>query len=77
MKQNSKTITKCQISGANDLKSIVFLGYLPPPTVMKKINSKIEEDKFYPAHLVFSPTSKLAQLNNIVKKEILFHQIFF
>ena len=40
MKKNSKTITKCQISGANDLKSIVFLGYLPPPTEMKKINSK-------------------------------------
>jgi len=40
MKQNSKTITKCQISGANDLKSIVFLGYLPPPTKMKKINSR-------------------------------------
>ena len=39
MKQNSKTITKCQISGANDLKSIVFLGYLPPPTEMKQINS--------------------------------------
>ena len=48
MKQNSKTITKCQISGANDLKSIVFLGYLPPPTKMKKINSKIEEETLYP-----------------------------
>jgi len=72
MKQNSKTITKCQISGANDLKSIVFLGYLPPPTEMKKINSKIEEETFYPADLMYSPSSKLVQLNTIVKKEILF-----
>ena len=72
MKQNSKTITKCQISGANDLKSIVFLGYLPPPTKMKKINSKIEEETFYPADLMYSPSSKLAQLNTIVNKEILF-----
>ena len=72
MKQNSKTITKCQISGANDLKSIVFLGYLPPPTEMKKINSKIEEETFYPADLMYSPSSKLAQLNTIVNKEILF-----
>ena len=72
MKQNSKTITKCQISGSNDLKSIVFLGYLPPPTKMKKINSKIEEETFYPADLMYSPSSKLAQLNTIVNKEILF-----
>ena len=72
MKQNSKTITKCQISGANDLKSIVFLGYLPPPTKMKKINSKIEEEIFYPADLMYSPSSKLVQLNTIVNKEILF-----
>ena len=72
MKKNSKTITKCQISGANDLKSIVFLGYLPPPTQMKKINSKIEEETFYPADLMYSPSSKLAQLNTIVNKEILF-----
>ena len=72
MKQNSKTITKCQISGANDLKSIVFLGYLPPPTIMKKINSKIEEETFYPADLMYSPSSKLVQLNTIVNKEILF-----
>ena len=58
MKPNSKTISKCQISGSNDLKSIMFLGYLPPPTIMKKINSKIEEETFYPADLMYSPTSK-------------------
>ena len=72
MKQNSKTITKCQISGANDLQSIVFLGYLPPPTSMKKINSKVEEKTFYPTDLMYSPSSKLVQLNTIVNKEILF-----
>ena len=72
MKLNSKTISKCQISGTNDLKSIMFLGYLPPPTEMKKIHSKIEEETFYPADLMYSPTSKLVQLNTIVNKEILF-----
>ena len=72
MKVNSKTISKCQISGARDLKSIMFFGYFPPPTVMKKIGSKINEEKLYPADLVYSPTSKLVQINNIVKKEILF-----
>jgi len=72
MELNSKTISKCQISGSNDLKSIMFLGYLPPPTEMKKIHSKIEEETFYPADLVYSPTSKLVQLNTIVNKKILF-----
>ena len=72
MESNSKTISKCQISGSNDLKSIMFLGYLPPPTEMKKIHSKIEEETFYPADLVYSPTSKLVQLNTIVNKKILF-----
>ena len=72
MKANSKTISKCQIAGTSDLKSIMFFGYLPPPTEMKKINSRIEEKKFYPANLVYSNTSKLVQLNTIVKKEILF-----
>jgi hypothetical protein len=72
MEANSKTISKCQISGARDLRSIMFLGYFPPPTVMKKIGSKTNEEKLYPADLVYSPTSKLVQINNIVKKEILF-----
>lgn len=72
MKSSSRTISKCQISGSKDLKSILFLGYLPPPTQMKKINSKIEENKFYPADLVYSSKSKLVQLNNLVNKEILF-----
>jgi len=72
MTQNSKTILKCQVSGHSNLKTIVFLGYLPPPTEMKKIHGKIEEQTFYPANLMYSPTSKLVQLNTIVNKEILF-----
>ena len=72
MNSKSKTIDKCQISGIKDLKTIISLGYLPPPTIMKKINSKIEEEIFYPADLMYSPSSKLAQLNTIVNKEILF-----
>ena len=71
MNTNSKTISKCQISGAKDLKSIMFVGYLPPTCVLKKINSKIGEEIFYPADLVYSSKSKLAQLSTIVNKEIL------
>ena len=72
MNQKSKTIDRCQISGAKDLKTIISLGYLPPVNKLKKIDSLLCEDIFFPAELVFSKKSKLVQLKTIVKKEILF-----
>ena len=72
MNQKSKTIDRCQISGAKDLKTILSLGYLPPVNKLKKIDSLLCEDIFFPAELVFSKKSKLVQLKTIVKKEILF-----
>ena len=72
MTVTSMTIKNCQISNARDLKSIIFLGYLPPVNKLKKINSQLSEDAFYPAELMFSSKSQLVQLSTIVNKEILF-----
>ena len=72
MDKKSKTIDRCQISGAQDLKTVLSLGYLPPVNKLNKINSSLREDVFYPAELMFSPSSKLLQLSTIVDKEILF-----
>ncbi len=72
MDQKSKTINRCQISGIKDLKSILSLGYLPPVNKLKKINSSLREDIFFPSELVFSPSSNLVQINTVVNKEILF-----
>ena len=72
MDKKSKTIDRCQISGAQDLKTVLSLGYLPPVNKLNKINSSLHEDVFYPAELMFSPSSKLLQLSTIVDKEILF-----
>ena len=72
MIQKSKTIDRCQISGAKDLKTILSLGYLPPVNKLKKINSSLSEDMFFPAEMVFSSKSQLAQLTTLVNKEILF-----
>ena len=72
MDKKSKTIDRCQISGAQDLKTVLSLGYLPPVNKLNKINSSLNEDVFYPAELMFSPSSKLLQLSTIVDKEILF-----
>ena len=72
MKQKSKTISKCQISGIEDLKSIITIGYLPPVNRLKKINNLLMEDIFFPSELVYSKSSDLVQLNTIVDKKILF-----
>jgi len=72
MNPTSKTIKRCQISGIKDLKTILSLGYLPPVNKLKKINSTISEDMFYPSELMYSASSKLVQLSTIVNKEILF-----
>ena len=52
MIQKSKTINKCQISGVKDLKTILSLCYLPPVNKLKKINSSLCEDTFYPSELM-------------------------
>ena len=49
MSKTSKTINRCQISGIKDLKTILSLGYLPPVNKLKKIDSFLDEDSFYPA----------------------------
>ena len=58
----SRTINRCQISNSKDLKSLVFLGYLPSVNTLRKINSKISEEIFFPAEMLFSEKSKLVQL---------------
>ena len=63
MSQKSKTIDRCQISGAKDLKTILSLGYLPPVNKLKKINSLLCEDIFYPSELMYSQRSRLVQLS--------------
>jgi len=72
MEKTSKTIDRCQVSGKKDLRLIVSLGYLPPVNNFRKINSLTEEETFYPAELMYSPSSKLVQLNTIVNKETVF-----
>ena len=70
--KKSKTIDKCQISNSKDLKTILSLGYLPPVNKLRKINTLLDEDTFYPTELMFSKSSKLVQLSTLVNKEVLF-----
>ena len=72
MKNFSRIINKCQFSQKKDLVKILSLGHLPGVNQMSKINSKKSFEFFFPTNLVFSPSSKLFQIDNIVDKKILF-----
>jgi len=69
---SSKPVLKCQISNSSKLKSIIFLGYLPPVNTLRKINEVPVEEKSFPAELLYCPKSQLAQLGLVVDKKILF-----
>ena len=72
IESSSKPVVRCQISNSKKLKSIIFLGYLPPVNTLRKINSTPMEEKSFPAELLYCNKSKLAQLGCIVDKKILF-----
>ena len=72
MKNISKIIDQCQFSKKKDLVKILSLGFLPGVNQMHKIGSKNNYENFFPTNLVYSPSSKLFQIDNIVDKKILF-----
>ncbi|MBI2027091.1 MAG: class I SAM-dependent methyltransferase [Deltaproteobacteria bacterium] len=73
MMNDSKVIKNCQICGSVKLKSILSLGYMPPPSDMH-INTA--EMKSYPLHLVQCLECSLFQLDCIVNRSIVFPKDF-
>jgi 2-polyprenyl-3-methyl-5-hydroxy-6-metoxy-1,4-benzoquinol methylase len=65
-------ITKCQCCQAAPLESILFVGYLPPVNTMPKVGQPLEEQPGYPLELVRCPSCTLAQINFVVRPDILF-----
>jgi 2-polyprenyl-3-methyl-5-hydroxy-6-metoxy-1,4-benzoquinol methylase len=68
----SALVERCQVSGSSDLRSILFLGYLPPVNTMSPIGSRPGEQPAYPAELLYCPGSRLVQLGLIVDPQIIF-----
>lgn len=68
----SVLVDHCQISGSKDLKSILFIGFLPPVNTMESIGSRPSEQPAYPAELLYCPESYLVQLGLIVDPAVLF-----
>ena len=72
MKNISKIIDSCQFSKKKDLITVLSLGFLPGVNQMHRIGSNNNYENFFPTNLVYSPSSKLFQIDNIVDKKILF-----
>lgn len=66
-------IDRCQISGSADLRTVIFLGYLPPVTTMRHIGERPDTESRFPAEVFYCPESRLVQLGQIVDPKILFH----
>ncbi len=68
----SKIEKKCQFSRKKDLKKILSLGFLPAVNGLEKINNKKDFEPFFSTNLMYSPSSRLFQLDNVLNKKILF-----
>lgn len=68
----SEIVDKCQICNNPNLKSVLFLGYLPPVNQMYPINTRPKEQPSYPAELLYCPKCHLAQLGLVVDPQIIF-----
>ena len=68
----SVLVERCQISGSSDLRSVLFIGFLPPVNTMAPIGTRPNEQPAYPAELLYCPESRLMQLGLIVDPAILF-----
>ncbi len=69
---SSVPVDRCQVCGSTDLKSILFLGYLPPVNQMRPIGQVPHEQPAYPAELLCCQNCQLVQIGLIVDPNILF-----
>jgi len=67
---NYETINRCRISDSKELVKVLDLGLQPLANSLKK--KQFEDENKYPLTLSFCEKSSLLQLNETIKKEILF-----
>lgn len=68
----STVVASCQSCGCNDLRSALFIGFLPPANQMWQVGTRFAEQPAYPAELLICPQCHLVQLGLVVDPEILF-----
>jgi len=69
---SSVAVESCQVCGNKDLRSIIFIGYLPPVNTMPPVGARPVEQPAYPAEVLRCPKCELVQLGLVVDPNILF-----
>lgn len=62
----------CQLCSNGDLRSVLFLGYLPPVNTMRLIGALPDQESWFPAEMLYCPRCHLTQLGYAVDPQILF-----
>lgn len=73
---NSSPITRCQICDSSDLRSHLFLGYVPPVNTMPPVGSVAVEQPGFPLELVRCGNCGLVQIGLEVAPEVLFPETY-
>jgi hypothetical protein len=68
----SVSVEECQVCGSTDLKSVLFVGYLPPVNTMPPVGTRPVEQPAYPADMLRCGKCTLVQLGLTVDPAILF-----
>ena len=68
----SRVIETCQICNSADLRSLLFLGYVPPVNTMPPIGRRAEEQPAFPLELMRCGNCGLVQIGLEVDAEVLF-----
>jgi len=69
---SSVVVSACQICENRDVKSVLFLGYMPPVNQMRTIGQVPSEQPSYPTNLLYCPNCELVQLGLAVDPNVLF-----
>jgi len=69
---SSIVVERCQVCDSPELRSVLFIGYLPPVNAMPAIGTRHAEQPAYPAELLHCENCQLVQIGLIVDPAILF-----
>ncbi len=72
MKATSHPISKCQVCGNPNLKSVLFVGYIPPVNQMPTIDTPPVEHPSYPLEMLRCDKCTLVQIGSEVDADVLF-----
>ena len=68
----SVLVDSCQVCSSRELRTVLFLGFLPPVNTMSPLDSRPAEQPSYPAELLYCPRCGLVQLGLVVDPGVIF-----